>query len=134
MGNTINKLKALVLPDNGRYYTVKGKIIFVLEKQDSIRRPDLATALNRTHYNYPWKDPEPDVLNAETSFIHDINRNKEILWSFEVTPTRQEVTFSQAYEYELYLAKLAKELIKLKLSNILEVRSVIEVKRLTRFS
>lgn len=127
-----------------RRYNVSGAIAFEFGWHTT--EPDLAQlaeAIREVDRTFPWHDDiHPDAREFESIcylsdgriFVQDIYPRRKVVW-FSIYPTPQGgmLRKAQVYAYEKYLAKLAEELAKKKLSGIAEVRSVIEVRAATRF-
>jgi hypothetical protein len=123
----------------GRHYNVAGSINFVFD--DHTVEPNLeqlAKAICTVDLEFPWRDdldPGRDhaglgMLLIPNVIVHNWSTPEKVCW-YSLAHLR--LRMPQAYAYEQYLAKLAKELSKRHIPNVTEVRSVIEMTGATYF-
>ena len=125
-----------------RNYHVEGAIAFVFKPP--LENPNLGLlrwAIEYMDSLFPWKDDQiPEgveyksirYLSEGDVVIHNFSFPEQHIW-FHIHPQYGSMRKSQIYAYEKYLAKLAEELVKTKLSAVDEVRSVIKTSTATTF-
>jgi hypothetical protein len=133
MRTMIQSLKACVLPDKERRYSVMGScIVFILERNSPDRRPDLEEELDRVLRQFPWQDklsnwsrfhPFTPVFLEESGM--DLGFDDQGQWALHVCPIGHFLTRSQILPFEKFLAKLAYELSLARLRNVLLVKSSV---------
>ena len=132
----IQSLRACVLPDNERRYSVMGScIVFILERNSPERCPYLEEELDRVLQKFPWRDklsnwsrfhPFAPAFSVESG--RDFGFDDQGQWALHVCPIGHFLTRSQILPFEKFLAKLAYELSLARLRNVLLVKSSVKMK------
>ena len=116
-----------------RPYHVFGHIAFTLYNHDTgIELSILDDAFKFVDETFPWYDPATPIAGRSWLQLRHctevISGTPACAVNTEIILFRHNMTKAQVYAYEKYLTNLAKELAKLRLPNVREVRSYFTVK------